>query len=281
MGTLLQDTSKNMDNFKPMLCCSQKLSLECLDYPVYVSPKYDGVRGVVLNGKLLARSGKPIPNVYTRKLLEDETYNYMDGELVVSNDFNKNQSAFMSAQNEPDFVWYVFDYFKNPTDPTKKRLEDLYELIEKIDKPYIKLCPQLIANSVEEINNFYNICLEENKEGIVIKYQNSPYKFGRSTLKEGCCLKMKKFDDAEGQILDVLASSKKKDGKVFMKNLKVLWNGKEITIGSGFNTKDRYSFFNKKDEMKGRYIKFKYNSLTNHHVPRFPVYVGMRDIVDM
>lgn len=264
-----------------MLCCSQKVSLDCLNYPVYVSPKYDGVRGVVLNGKLIARSGKPIPNLHTKQLLENEEYNYMDGELVVSDDFNKNQSAFMSAQNSPDFVWYVFDYFKNPSDPTKKRLEDLFSLIEKIDKPYIKYVPQFIANDATEINNYYKLCLNQNKEGVVIKYMHSPYKFGRSTLKEGCCLKLKKFEDDEGKIIDVILSNKTKDGKVFMKNLKVLWKDKEITIGSGFNSKDRFSFFNKKDEIKGRFIKFKYNALTSNNVPRFPVYIGMRDIVDM
>lgn len=270
-----------MDNFKPMLCCSQRVSFDCITYPVYVSPKYDGVRGIVIDGQLIARSGKPIPNEHTKSLLAQPEYNWIDGELVVSDDFNKNQSAFMTVGEKPDFIWYVFDYFKDPQSPTQERLEKLYQLVEKFDKPYIKFCPQFLVSNATEASNIYNQCLQDGHEGIVLKSKSGIYKFGRSTLKEGCCLKMKPFNDSEGCIIDVIPSTKKKNGHVFMKNLKVLWKGKEILIGSGFTTKDRLMFFNNREMMKGRYIRFKFNSLTGNNVPRFPVYCGMRDIVDM
>jgi DNA ligase 1 len=51
-----------MKNFKPMLAvdCGD---VNALRFPLFASPKLDGVRAVVMNGGLMSRSLKPIPNV--------------------------------------------------------------------------------------------------------------------------------------------------------------------------------------------------------------------------
>jgi len=49
---------------QPML--ASPANLEKLQYPLLVSPKLDGIRATVVNGCLLSRKLKPIPNEATR-----------------------------------------------------------------------------------------------------------------------------------------------------------------------------------------------------------------------
>jgi hypothetical protein len=46
---------------KPMLACKD-WAFEDIKFPVYVQPKYDGVRALVKDGVVYGRSGKPIKN---------------------------------------------------------------------------------------------------------------------------------------------------------------------------------------------------------------------------
>jgi DNA ligase-1 len=48
--------------FKPMLA-SDCGGIENVRFPVIASPKLDGVRALVIDGALMSRSLKPIPNV--------------------------------------------------------------------------------------------------------------------------------------------------------------------------------------------------------------------------
>ena len=61
---------------KPMLAGKVK-DLDKIDYPVYATPKLDGIRAVMIDGKLVSRNFKAIPNNFTRtkfeKILPDNT----------------------------------------------------------------------------------------------------------------------------------------------------------------------------------------------------------------
>ena len=66
---------------RPML--GVNVDLCKLKYPVYVSPKLDGVRAVITNDGVYSRSGKLIPNEYTQQLFKQ--FIGLDGELIVDN----------------------------------------------------------------------------------------------------------------------------------------------------------------------------------------------------
>ena len=70
---------------KPMLLPRETPDLDNLQYPVYVTPKLDGIRCLFKGGVALSRTLKPIPNKSIQawakkhaKILEG-----MDGELIV------------------------------------------------------------------------------------------------------------------------------------------------------------------------------------------------------
>ena len=58
--------------FKPMLAFSKLPDFRMLKFPLYVSPKLDGIRASMQGGRLVSRSLKPIANnVTSRKCLQD------------------------------------------------------------------------------------------------------------------------------------------------------------------------------------------------------------------
>lgn len=69
---------------KPMLAarCTDTAAIK---YPVWCTPKFDGIRALMVGGQLVSRTFKPIRNTYVRKMVEGALDDGYDGELVVNN----------------------------------------------------------------------------------------------------------------------------------------------------------------------------------------------------
>ena len=283
--------------------------LENLKYPVLVSPKLDGIRCLIVDGKALSRSFKPIPNLFIQSLLSKQEFNGLDGELILEGKtFNETQSIVMSESSEPvDFVYYCFDYIgKNGLNhPFELRLKDLGEVVQESKSKWMVAVPQLLVHSSETIITTETTFLSQGYEGLMIRGCDSPYKNGRSTKKEGYLLKLKKFEDAEAVVIGFVEAttntneleknelglskrSHKKAGKVragylgafLVKDLKT---GTEFEIGTGDGlTKDlRAYIWNNQDKYLNKLIKYKHQPSGSKDKPRFPVWLGFRDERDL
>lgn len=283
--------------------------LENLKYPVLVSPKLDGIRCLIVDGKALSRSFKPIPNLFIQSLLSKQEFNGLDGELVLEGKtFNETQSIVMSESSEPvDFVYYCFDYVgKNGLNhPFELRLKDLEEVVQGSNNKWMVTVPQLLAHSSETIITTETTFLSQGYEGLMIRGCNSPYKNGRSTKKEAYLLKLKKFEDAEAVVVGFVEAttntnelevnelglskrSHKKAGKIragylgafLVKDLKT---GTEFEIGTGDGlTKDlRAYIWDNQDKYLNKLIKYKHQPSGSKDKPRFPVWLGFRDERDL
>src|SRR5690606_41939772 len=60
-----------------------KADVAKLKFPVWASPKLDGIRAIVKDGRLLSRSLKLIPNEATQSLFGRPSHEGLDGELIV------------------------------------------------------------------------------------------------------------------------------------------------------------------------------------------------------
>lgn len=283
--------------------------LENLKYPVLVSPKLDGIRCLIVDGKALSRSFKPIPNLFIQSLLSKQEFNGLDGELVLEGKtFNETQSIVMSESSEPvDFVYYCFDYVgKNGLNhPFELRLKDLEEVVQGSNNKWMVTVPQLLAHSSETIITTEATFLSQGYEGLMIRGCDSPYKNGRSTKKEAYLLKLKKFEDAEAVVVGFVEAttntnelevnelglskrSHKKAGKIragylgafLVKDLKT---GTEFEIGTGDGlTKDlRAYIWGNQDKYLNKLIKYKHQPSGSKDKPRFPVWLGFRDERDL
>ena len=296
---------------KPMLAASLE-SLDTVKFPVYVTPKLDGIRCLKIGGEIVSRSFKPIRNVELATAVKDLLPDGSDGELIMGgNNFQNTTSMVMSADkmigNEKAY-FYWFDYLLNdPKKPYMERIEDMKKFVE--DHPSIlktspvKIVPLIPTeiNTIEELVRYESEVLEQGFEGVMLRTAHGPYKFGRSTLKEGSLIKMKKFDDDEAIITgfnelqkntnektkDEFGYAKRsshKDGKIdqdTLGSLIVVWRETEFSIGSGFTAEQRKEFWDQRNNLIGKIVKFKYFSLGMKEAPRFPIFLGIRHSDDM
>jgi DNA ligase-1 len=202
--------------------------LSKLRYPIMASPKLDGIRGLIVDGKLLSASFKPIPNYHTRTMCEKFLPEGFDGELFVKGgtEIGHHTSAFMSASGRPDFTFNVFDYVnpkeRNPLcTPYRHRMQNLRDIRNRLQEVISEeatffnqhvtfLLPRTI-NTQEELQEYIDVCLRKGYEGVMVRSIVGPYKCGRSTEREGFLLKIKPFEDGEAEIIGFMEQMENKN----------------------------------------------------------------------
>ena len=289
----------SMSQFKPMLAST--VDLEKIKYPVLVSPKYDGVRAIVLNGVVYSRNLKPIPNKHVQELFGKAEYNGFDGELIAGspimpNVFNVTSSAVMSVEGTPNVYFYVFDYFLSSA-PYKTRFKSIKQTRVLIE------VPQCFIDSEANLLRFEKDATDLGYEGVMLRNPNGFYKYGRSTIKEGYLLKFKRFEDSEAKIFGFeelmineneavvnelgqkQRSSKKEgmrpSGKLGAFIVKDVKTNVSFSIGSGFTDMQRIEYWLMKEHYGGKLVKYRFQPTGVKDKPRFPVFLGFRDARDM
>ena len=302
-------------SFAPMLASTY--AGEDLTFPVLVTPKIDGVRAIKIDGKLMSRSLKQIPNIAIRTLMERilPEDGISDGELSVDSDFQKTVSAVMSVNtvlpNNFKFYWFdwvqnsdfnvpyylrvlaMHDYIKNNT---RTRPSELRRL-----KIIIPLIPAQVDN-LEELSLFEEASIRKGYEGVVVRSYAGRYKCGRSTMREGLMIKIKRSEDFEATIIDTeelmhnlneeqrdnfgrIQRSSAKGNKVKSWTLGVLvaraHNGKIFKIGTGFTSQQRQDLWASRNDLIGKLVKYRSAGKSKDNVPKCAVFIGIRHHDDM
>lgn len=282
--------------FQPML--ASPVDLTSVKYPVYCSPKYDGIRCVIRDGIALSRKLKNIPNKHVSQMLSRCRDN-LDGEIIIAGStFNEIQSAIMTENGSPKFEFHVFDIISEK--PYIQRMVELAEL--RLPRFCHRVLPRKINNE-RELLDYERECVDENGyEGVMIRDPIGPYKFGRSTAKQGYLLKLKRFSDAEATIVgfeemmhnenektkDELGHAKRSHNKAGMVAAGVLGafiveieDGKQFKVSTGMTADDRKTYWENRGDMLGQFIKYKFQEAGAKNLPRFPVFLGVRHPDDM
>jgi DNA ligase 1 len=316
--------------WKPMLAAKpdpKELDavLAKLPYPALFSPKLDGIRATVQNGKLYSRSLKLIPNLEMQKLWGRAELNGLDGEIIVGaptaeDCFNRTTSVVMSRGKAAEgAVFYVFDRCLLDT-AFYLRLEDAYDA-QDCD-PYIG-SNRVVCLTHEELKSAKELAKYEAKqlklgyEGVMRRSIDGKYKHGRSTIKEGGLIAIKRFVDAEAVVLGTyeqqentnektvneLGRSKRsshKAGKVGKGtlggftvcmindarctfNLTNVSKDKQFNIGTGVGLTDavRAELWVERNKLPGKIVKFRYQKVGTKDAPRLPVFLGFRSEKDL
>jgi DNA ligase-1 len=306
--------------FKPTLCAKDSLDFEALAllrYPVYVSPKIDGIRVTVDGrGKLQTRSGEKLPNMEATEIFGQLAAG-LDGELVYGDPtaagvYNRTQSNAMSfvCEDESQFRFYVFDLVPQCFGlPFLSTYKDRYEFLHLLSNPYpeqLFILPQVLCHTPEEVLDQYYSAVEFGHEGICIRSASGHYKFGRSTNKEQILLRMKQFEDAEAEIIAVspllynnneatespLGYTKRSHhqdnkfeqpivGSLRCRDLKTKI---EFGIGvfKGVTVDERARWWTEgRDKLPGRVVKYRKHAYGEKDAPRQAVFLGFREPWDM
>lgn len=299
-------------SLKPMRAAAVA-DLTALRFPLYASPKYDGIRAVWIPGTgLLSNNLKPIPNQYLQAAFSVKLPHAapLDMELLSARcptSFQAATSTVMSSHSEEPALAMIFDCVTSSR--FTNRLEEVARLSEclgkKIRTPTIQvsLSPQRLVTSVDDLLEYESELLDAGFEGVMLRDPNSRYKFGRSTLREASLLKLKRFTDAEAVVTGIYEqmhntnvatrnavgrterSSAKagKVGKGVLGGLHVrdIKTGVEFDVGTGFNDVQRAEIYAAPDRFIGQIIKYKYLPVGVKEKPRHPVFLGFRHINDI
>ena len=269
-----------------MLLYSKTPDLNTIKYPMYSSPKLDGIRAYGgLNYLALSRTDKPIPNLYVQEYFKSAKVSETDGELMVPGGFLNVQSAILSKSGTPPFEYHVFDLWHTPKPMMfKDRLELLRERYEGFQR--IKIVPQTLVHSPEEAAALWHEHEEAGYEGSILKSPTGYYKRGRTTAKEQLAYKLKSWQDDEAIVTGIEElmhnadpSSNKLENMVpgnTLGSLKVTWKGVAFSIGSGFDAYQRQMLWNMRHTLMGAKVTFKYQAVSIYGVPRFPIFKAVR-----
>jgi DNA ligase-1 len=275
-----------MSSFKVMKAATGKEG--DFRFPAIASPKVDGFRGYVLNGRLNARSGKGVANVATDKFFSHPACEGLDGELVkgspVAKDcFQSTTVAMRTERGDPQVTWLVFDAIgEGGFEERLARLDVLLaQLPEQFAGRIVKL-EQRRVNSLAELLAFEEVCLAMGFEGVMVRSPNGRYKQGRSTVGEAGLLKLKRFSDAEAIVIgkqEEMDSTKQGKGTLGALICRDVKSGVEFCIGTGFSAKQRAELWTAK--IAGEIVKYKFFAIGVVTAPRHPVFLGFRAAVDL
>lgn len=297
-----------MSSFKPTLAVNADFGK--IKYPVYASPKLDGIRCSIVEGRALSRTLKQIPNKDIYDALSKEHFEGLDGELIVGSPtsptvYNETVSKVMSHDKGlEDVTYYVFDMHNSPLEYTGRMLSLAKFTADRVRAriPIVQLEQKWIATE-DEMIGYEAHCVGMGYEGIILRSPTSPYKHGRSTVNEGYLLKVKRFEDSEAEIIgfeeemfngneaqtNELGRTKRSSAKAGLVGKGTLGaflvrdvvSGIDFAIGTGLTALQRGVFWQRQDEYLGKIVKYKFFPVGVKVAPRHPVFLGFRDPKDM
>lgn len=293
---------------RPMKACYAPENLNKLPYPIFSSEKLDGIRCIIKDGIALSNTLKPIRNKYIQSILGNPCFNGLDGELIIGDPTAKDcmrvtNSGVMSADGEPVFNYFVFDYWNRPGIQYKTVLEE--NILNIPDSPFITPLSQKICHNVAELETNELSALDAGYEGLMIRRQDGAYKFGRATAREGYLMKLKRFYQEEAIIigyeplyhnanspelneLGYIKRSTAQNGKVALDRLGTLivqgmYQDRliQFNIGNGFTEYERITLWQNPQELIGKIVTYKFFPSGSKDKPRHPVFISFRDPADI
>ena len=247
------------------------------------SEKLDGVRAYWDGRNLLSRNGKIIaaPGGWSTYFPPFA----LDGELYTARgEFEKIQATVMdktpSVTAWSEIKFHVFDV-PEASGGLLGRLSELEKFILKSPQAgqNLKIIKQVKVKDNAEFESFAEAIIAKGGEGAVVREPNAPYERKRSKN----ALKYKKFKDAECEVTEVNAGTGKYAGlmgSVTCKSLGVagsnadeqIPHGVKFKVGSGFSDLQRAN-----PPKIGSIITYKYQNLTAKGLPRFPIFLRVRE----
>lgn len=281
------------------------------------SRKLDGVRcETFVDGKGVARTYSREGNEFTTlQVLKDAIKEsgirnmVLVGEVfLIGSDGNEDFQKVVGDVKKKDYTipephYAVYDYVTweehnsaKGTRPFTERLAQLEEDLKTMEYPHIFMLEQHKVEDMDSLLKEFEDANSKGWEGLVI-HKNAGYK----GIKTDVVLKMKKFDDAEYQILDVETGPftyyydsldnqgrpiKKRRVEDMVTNLIIEHKGFRVSVGSGYTIEDRKKWFKNPKLIIGKWATVKYfeettNKLGNISL-RFPtiktIYKEKRDL---
>lgn len=279
--------------FSCQLAPSAMPEVDEIKYPVFVEPKYDGVRTIAIKRNstvtLFSRNGLPHENFEEiRSLLEASMPDnfVLDGEIISPNGFADLMTRAKAKQGKATHVpvcYAVFDgmsteYWDRQSCPIPlvTRRIMLFDIVDWCQE--IFLAPQYLASSAEKLNGIFEFLIEQGFEGAMVKERDGLYTFKRNATWQ----KLKPFETADLRVVDLVVGTGKYSDRLGALVCEGEHAGKFVRteVGSGFTDQQRLDIWMKR-EVIGRVAEIRYQEFSksednDHYSLRFPTFVRFR-----
>lgn len=301
---------------KPMLASDWDESK--VRFPLIAQPKIDGVRALHTEGKLTGRSLKLHRNLYTTNFYAPMYFAGLDGEMAAASEVDPalcriTSSALSSIEGEPFTLWWVFDLINPDTlqlnyQERLNKLESHVRGLQLMGCPgadHLRVIPWVLLNSQEELDEYDASNLAAGYEGTIIRDPKGMHKQGRSTVREGGLLRIKRFVEEEAVVIGIEEGKSNQNeaqinelghtfrsthqdnmvpngmvGNLLCKSRGI--SGKEFVVGPGcMPHADREYYFKNQNELIGKIIKYKHFPKGVKDKQRFPTFQCIRSAEDM
>lgn len=300
-------------SIKPHLACDADLSK--LIFPLMGFPKVDGVRGLHIIGSMTGRSLKPHGNKYVTEKYSQSRCTGFDGEFtfgdIRGDSLCRDTTSVMSRiEGTPAVWWNLFDYLREDLqDKTYfTRYKELIAMSVKhqtwFEEEHIRVIPYVMLLSIADVEAYYQKCIEDGYEGVILRDPLGLHKSGRATAKVGAYLRMKPQSDKEAVVLHLVEAQENQNeakvnelgrtersshkenkvgkGMVGMLVCRDVTTGMEIDVGAGKMThEERTHYWNNPNEMVGQLVKYRSMDAGVKDKPRFARYICKRAPEDM
>jgi DNA ligase-1 len=311
---------------KPMLASDYDESK--LVFPLVAQPKIDGVRCLNIGGQFTGRSLKGHKNRFVTARYSVPELDWLDGEAAAEHECHPDlcritSSALSTIEGEPYILWHLFDDF-SPHLADKPYLHRLDQLIERHARlqsevphlwPHLRVVPWIVVGSLDHLLEVDALWLSQGYEGTITRSTKAKHKQGRSTVREGGLLRIKRFVDFEFRAHTIIEGEENQNeatinalgltersthqanmvpngmvGAILGTTLDVVRDGDavlfeegaEVRVGAGCLTHDqRRYYFENQAEFFALTHKAKFFPKGIKDKPRFPTWQGFRDSADM
>lgn len=269
-------------------------------WPVVVQTKIDGIRLLVSyeGNKFILRSRLNTQYTHLGHLEKQlaEYFQYLpsyitlDGEMYIHGEFFEELASIIKSvvnihPRISEIEYHIFDMnYDAPFEDRYNILVNAYKraVEDGVDFSRINLVRSFLAYSHQEIIEYHDVFVALDYEGIMIKkisggscnfreIAEANYKPGRTAN----ILKHKNFIDEEGEIVGVEEAKGTEKGCAVI----VVQDAK----GNIFNVRTKGSFERRRcwlqnsHELIGKLMTYRYQELTIHGIPRFPIGIAIRD----
>ncbi|MDF1583658.1 MAG: DNA ligase [Methyloprofundus sp.] len=234
----------------------------------WVSEKLDGMRARWDGQQLISRGGNLLnaPKWFT----QDFPKTVLDGELWIARG-EYQQTVSIVRKQQPHLGWkkikfMIFDLPDQGGD-FSERVKTMQSMAKQSPSPFLHFIEQVQIASHEQLMQYLQLVTDQGGEGLMLHHKKGLYHSGRSLD----LLKLKPFADAEAIVTGYRPGKGQFTGKMGALQVKAE-NGKSFFIGSGFNHQER--------DMPppiGSTISYRYQGYTERGIPRFAVFLRVRD----
>ncbi len=235
----------------------------------WVSEKLDGIRAYWDGSQLFFRSGHPIqvPAWYTAGFQNIP----LDGEFWLGRGRFEHLSGIVRKGVPVDAEWRQirFMLFELPDAPGTftERKDRLVELAAAAGVPWFKAVEQQRVADGKSLQDLLSIVVAGGGEGLMLHRAEAPFASGRSAD----LLKLKPFLDSEARVIGHLNGKGRHHSRLGAL-IVATQDGKEFRIGTGFTDEQREN-----PPPVGAVVTYRYQGVTANGLPRFPVFLHMRE----